>query len=58
MRKLKKPVKFKQVDGMLIGGKAASHLTKPVQLQFGNQQETICFMVASKMAEDVILGLT
>lgn len=57
VRKLKKPVKFEQVDGMLIGGKAASHLMKPLQLGLRNHQKTICFMVAPKMAEDMFLGL-
>lgn len=49
-RKLKNPVKFEQVDGTLIGGKAASHLMEPVELVLGDHQETIRFMVTPKMA--------
>lgn len=57
VRKLRKPMKFKQVDDTLIGGKAASHLTEPVKLGLGNHQEIIRFMVTTNMAEEMILGL-
>lgn len=39
------------------GGLGASYLTEPVHLRLGDHQETIWFMVAPKMAEEVILGL-
>lgn len=53
-----KSMKFEQVDGTLVGGRAASHIMEPVQLKFGDHQETIRFMVTLKMAEERILGLT
>lgn len=40
VRKLKQPMKFEHVDGTLVGGLAASHLTEPVQLKLGDHQET------------------
>lgn len=57
MRKVRKPVKFKQVDGSLVGGQAIHPLMEPVQLKFGDHQETIRFMVTPKKAEDMIIGL-
>lgn len=50
-------MKFKQVDSSLVGSLAASYLTEPVHLRLGDHQETIWFMFAPNMAEEVILGL-
>lgn len=35
VRKFRKPVKFEQVNGTLLVGKVASHLTESVQLKLG-----------------------
>lgn len=49
-------MKFKQMDGSLIGSTPATHLTEPVQLEIGQHRETIWFVVAPKIMEAVILA--
>lgn len=58
MRKLYHLMKFEQVNSSLVGGLPASYLTEPVHLRLGNYKETIRFVVAPKMAEAMILGLS
>lgn len=48
-------MKFEVVDGSLIGGSPATHLT-PVLLEMGQHWE-IQFVVIPKMSETIILGL-
>ncbi|ETE57834.1 hypothetical protein L345_16448, partial [Ophiophagus hannah] len=53
-----KAIWFKQVDGSLLGGAYATHLTKPVRLELADHWETIRFVMAPKMTDAVILGLS
>lgn len=57
MVKLKKPIKFKQMDSSTLGGAPATHITEPVRLEIGEHQEDIRFIVVDKMIEPIILGL-
>lgn len=52
------PIRFEQVNGLLIGGAPTTHLTEPVKLEMGSHWEMIQFLVAQKMTEAVILGLS
>lgn len=52
------PIHEVQAGGWLMDrGSPATHLTEPVQLETGQNQETIQFVIAPKMTEVVILGL-
>lgn len=42
----------------LAGSLPDSYLTEPMHLRLGNHEETIRFMVATKMADAMILGLS
>lgn len=55
--RLRQPMKFKEIDGSIVGDLPTCYLTEPVHLSLGNQEETIRFVVAPKMAEVMILGL-
>lgn len=57
-RTLAYPIRFKQVNGSLLGGAYATHLTKPVKLELANHWEAIQFVIASKMTNAVIVGLS
>ncbi|XP_060539018.1 uncharacterized protein LOC132709560 [Pantherophis guttatus] len=57
-KQLKQPIRFEQVDGSLVGGTYATHLTEPVRLELADHWETIRFIIAPKMTEPVILGLS
>lgn len=56
VRKLRQPMKFKQVDRSIIGGMSASYLTEPVSLRMESHKGTIEFVVTPEMAEVMILG--
>ncbi|XP_039213407.1 uncharacterized protein LOC120314410 [Crotalus tigris] len=57
LHRLAQPVRFEQVDGSLLGGAPATHITEAIRLELGAHWETIQFVVAPAMSEAVILGL-
>lgn len=56
VRRLHQPA-FKQIDGSMLGGLSVSYLTETVHLRLGDYKETTTFILASKMAEAMILEL-
>uniref|UniRef100_A0A8C6YHQ4 Uncharacterized protein n=1 Tax=Naja naja TaxID=35670 RepID=A0A8C6YHQ4_NAJNA len=54
---LKRPIRFEQVDGTLIGETPATQMTELIKMELGPHRELICFIVAPKMSESIILGL-
>lgn len=58
VRKLCQSMRFKQVDGSIMGGLLTSYLTEPMRLRLANYKEIIQFVVTPQMAEAVILGLS
>ncbi|XP_060545015.1 retrotransposon-derived protein PEG10 isoform X5 [Pantherophis guttatus] len=58
VKKLNHPIQFEQVDGSLVEETYATHLTEPVKLELADHWETIRFIIAPKMTDPVILGLS
>lgn len=50
---LRAPIRFKQVDGSMIGGRSASEVTKELKLEMGRHWELIHFIVVPKMTESL-----
>lgn len=48
VRKLSRPIRFEQVDGSLLGGAPATHVTERVKLEFRQHWELIHFVVVSR----------
>lgn len=42
----------------MLGGAPTTHLTEPVLLKMGEHREVLRFIIAAKMTESVILGLS
>ncbi|KAG8147950.1 hypothetical protein E2320_001384, partial [Naja naja] len=55
---LRKPIRFEQVDGSILGGTPATHRTEMVRMDMGHHWEKISFVVVNHMTEAVILGLS
>ncbi|KAK9401814.1 hypothetical protein NXF25_010170 [Crotalus adamanteus] len=55
--KLTQPIGFEQVDGSLLGGVPATHVTERVRMDLGEHWEVLRFIVVPIMTEAVILGL-
>ncbi|XP_039215403.1 uncharacterized protein LOC120315311 [Crotalus tigris] len=55
--KLTQPIRFEQVDGSLLGGVPATHVTERVRMDLGEHWEVLRFIVVPIMTEAVILGL-
>lgn len=58
VQKLSTPIKFEQMDGSMLGGTPATHITEPVCLEIGEHWEHIRFIVVDRIIEPLILGLT
>lgn len=52
------PIFFEQVDGILICRALATLVTELVRLEMGQHREHIRFIIAPKITESIILGLT
>lgn len=52
-----KPIRFEQMDGSMLGGALATHITEPVKLEMGEHWELSRFVVVATMNESLILGL-
>lgn len=57
LKRLSNPIHFEQMDGSLLGGRPATHITEQVTLEIGLHQERICFVVVPRIMEDMVLGL-
>lgn len=58
VRTLQTPIRFEQMDGSILGGVPATHVTELVRLEIGEHWEYIRFVVVDTMIEPLILGLT
>ncbi|XP_039178262.1 uncharacterized protein LOC120298525 [Crotalus tigris] len=55
---LPQPIRFEQVDGSLLGGVPATHVTEQVRMDLGDHWEVLRFIVIPITTETVILGLS
>lgn len=52
------PIRFEQIDGLVMGGAPATQVTELIKVEIGEHWEHLRFIVVDRMIEPLILGLT
>lgn len=57
IKKLAQPIRFEQMDGSLLGGGPATHVTGKLTLEIGQQSKELQFVVVPRITKDIVLEM-